>query len=143
MSGLVIDALRRGVFGRLRRGFLLLLAVLCLLALLPSPAAAQTVRGYAWHLATLKIPQAQTVSRGDGVVVAVLDSGVDTTHDDLKGQVEAGKGFGPDAAPDGRVDADTKEGHGTGMAGLIAGRGAGNDSVLGIAPKATVMPIST
>jgi type VII secretion-associated serine protease mycosin len=121
-----------------------LFAALGLVAVVPGPAMAEeTVREYAWHMAALKIAQAQSVSRGQGVVVAVIDSGVDATHPDLAGQVEAGKGFGADAAPDGRRDEDAREGHGTSMAGLIAGRGGGPDHVLGIAPKATIMPIST
>ncbi|MEC4016639.1 type VII secretion-associated serine protease mycosin, partial [Streptomyces sp. H27-D2] len=78
---------------------------------------------------------------GEGTTVAVLDTGVDTDHPDLKGQVLTGKdliGFG--AGPGESSWAE----HGTAMAGIIAGRGhgAGNaDGVLGVAPDAKILPV--
>ncbi|MFS8478404.1 MAG: type VII secretion-associated serine protease mycosin, partial [Micromonosporaceae bacterium] len=77
---------------------------------------------------------------GEGVVVAVIDTGVDAEHPDLAGAVLPGIDL-TDAARsgDGHTDVD---GHGTAMAGLIAGRGHGpNAGVLGIAPKATILPV--
>lgn len=117
--------------------------VASLLLVLAAPAAAQTVRDYEWHIAALRIADAQKVTDGSGVTVAVLDSGVDASHPDLAGKVVAGKGFGTDAAADGRADADTKEGHGTAMSALIAGKGKGRNSVLGVAPGVKIMPVST
>ncbi|WP_199236133.1 S8 family serine peptidase, partial [Micromonospora sp. S4605] len=108
----------------------------------PEPArAADTVRGLQWYLDSLKIPQAHKVSKGRGVTVAVIDAGVDPNVPDLRGQVLPGKGFGADATADGR-GTDDKISHGTGMAGLIAGRGGGTMRQLGIAPEAKILPIS-
>ncbi|MGK5738010.1 S8 family serine peptidase [Micromonospora sp. URMC 103] len=108
----------------------------------PAPArAADTVRGLQWHLDALKIPEAQRLTKGRGVTVAVIDSGVDAGHPDLRGQVLRGRGFGPGAAADGRTDPDTESGHGTAMAGIIAGRGGGSMHVLGIAPEAKILPV--
>lgn len=122
----------------------LLVLVLFAWTILPvTLALADTVRDYEWHVRALQLTQAHRVSTGSGVTVAVLDSGVDASLPDLAGRVLAGKGFGTDAAPDGRVDADTVEAHGSAMAGLIAGRGAGDNSVLGVAPGSKIMPIST
>ncbi|MFF3820072.1 type VII secretion-associated serine protease mycosin [Streptomyces bluensis] len=79
-------------------------------------------------------------SQGQGVTVAVVDTGVDGTHPDLTGQVLKGKNFvenGGDAQND-------TVGHGTGMASLIAGHGHGaNNSagVMGLAPKAKILPV--
>jgi type VII secretion-associated serine protease mycosin len=106
------------------------------------PAHADTVRGLAWHLDYLHIAQAHKVSQGAGVVVAVIDTGVDASHPDLQGQVLPGTGEDTDAAPDGRSDSDTVHGHGTGVASLIAGKGGGDMRLLGIAPKAKILPIS-
>ena len=108
----------------------------------PDPAHADTVRELQWHLDALRIPEAHKISKGDGVTVAVIDSGVDVTHPDLEGQVLAGHGIGSDAAADGRKDSDP-EGHGTAMAGLIVGRGGGANRALGIAPEAKILPVST
>ncbi|MFF5479631.1 type VII secretion-associated serine protease mycosin [Streptomyces sp. NPDC012935] len=78
-------------------------------------------------------------SQGQGVTVAVVDSGVDASHPDLTGQVLEGKDFtGGDNAQ------EDKLGHGTGMASIIAGHGhgSGNSSgMVGLAPKAKILPL--
>ncbi|WBB65279.1 S8 family serine peptidase [Micromonospora sp. WMMD812] len=107
----------------------------------PAPAQADTVRELQWHLDTLKISEAHRLSKGRGVVVAVVDSGVHAAHPDLKGQVLRGRGLGPGVAADGRTDPDVKGGHGTAMAGIIAGRGGGAMHALGIAPEAKILPL--
>lgn len=93
-----------------------------------------------WFLDTVHAISAQAISKGAGVKVCVIDTGVDATHPDLKGAVLPGKGFGSDApSADGRVDV---EGHGTAMAGLIAARGGGANNALGVAPAALILPTS-
>ncbi|WP_158554086.1 type VII secretion-associated serine protease mycosin [Micromonospora deserti] len=108
----------------------------------PVPARADTVRGLQWYLDTLKIPQAHKITKGRGVTVAVIDSGVDPNVPDLRGQVLRGRGLNSAATADGR-GTDDDIGHGTGMAGLIAARGGGEMRHLGIAPEAKILPIST
>ncbi|WP_261989543.1 S8 family serine peptidase [Streptomyces sp. uw30] len=78
-------------------------------------------------------------SQGAGVTVAVVDSGVDAGHPDLTGQVLPGKDFTGDGDP--HLD---ENGHGTGMASLIAGHGHGangSSGVKGLAPKAKILPV--
>ncbi|MFY1619039.1 S8 family serine peptidase [Micromonospora sp. WMMD736] len=109
----------------------------------PTPArAADTVRGLQWYLDYLKIPAAHQITKGAGVVVAVVDTGVEASHPDLRGQVLAGHGTNAMAASDGRRDDDKVKGHGTSMAGIVAGRGGGAMHQLGIAPAAKILPVS-
>ncbi|KUL29173.1 hypothetical protein ADL15_28845 [Actinoplanes awajinensis subsp. mycoplanecinus] len=107
----------------------------------PGVAHADTVADYQkWYFDALKVSAAHQITQGKGVVVAVVDTGVDATHPDLKGQVLAGHSVG--SSGDGRKDTDPESGHGTAMAGIIAGIGGGSQHVLGIAPKAKILPVS-
>ncbi|WP_179266232.1 S8 family serine peptidase [Asanoa hainanensis] len=110
------------------------------LPLVATPAHADTVRSLSWQLDSLRISRAHQITKGAGVTVAVVDTGVQATNQDLVGQVVPGKAFGNDVAPDGRTDPDQNVSHGTGMASLIAGRGGGQQRLLGIAPEAKIMP---
>ena len=75
---------------------------------------------------------------GDNVVVAVIDSGIDDTHPDLEDAVvyeESFVDYDFDGAPD--EGPEDLNGHGTHVAGIIAGRGiASGGSIKGVAPKA-------
>lgn len=106
---------------------------------LPLLLAAQTIEEQEWHLDALDIYSAQDQARGDGVIVAVIDSGVDAKHPDLAGRVLPGTGFGSSKGTDGTTDTD---GHGTGMAAIIAATGR-NGGALGIAPGAKILPIAS
>ena len=106
-----------------------------------SPAYADKIRDDQWHLKYLKIADAHRLSQGEGVIVAVVDGGVDNAHEDLRRNVLTGTDVVTGGNGNGFGDLD---GHGTGMAGLIAahGHGAnGADGMLGIAPKAKILPI--
>jgi type VII secretion-associated serine protease mycosin len=115
-------------------------ATVCIaLAMLSGPSAlADRSRDEQWYLGALRVPDAQRISKGAGVTVAVIDSGVWAGHPDLKGAVLAGTNILGNGG-DGRTD---NEGHGTAMAGIIAGRGVGgSNSVLGLAPAAQILPV--
>lgn len=133
---------RSGRPGRSVVAAVLGVAVLGLVTVLPAvPASADARRDSQWHVSALRLAEAHTISRGAGVVVAVLDSGVDATHPDLVGNVLPGTDLVGGGTGDGRGDRD---GHGTGMAGLIAAHGhgpGGRDGALGIAPEAKILPI--
>jgi type VII secretion-associated serine protease mycosin len=103
-----------------------------------TPASADGVRDDQWHLSALKVAQAHRITTGDGVTVAVVDTGVDE-HRDLRGRLLPGITVVPGESGNGRKDG---HGHGTQMAGVIAGVGHGSgDGVLGIAPGAKILPI--
>ncbi|MDX8029821.1 type VII secretion-associated serine protease mycosin [Lentzea sp. BCCO 10_0856] len=110
-----------------------------LAVVLPLLLAAQSIEEQEWHLDALDVYSAQDQARGDGVIVAVIDSGVDAQHPDLAGRVLPGTGFGSSKGTDGTTDTD---GHGTGMAGIIAANGK-NGGALGIAPGAKILPIAS
>ncbi len=100
-------------------------------------AIADSVRDAQWHLSFLGIRNAQLVSRGEGVAVALVDTGVDASHPDLGDSI--GTGLEVEGSGNGHVDAD---GHGTSMAGLVAARGRTSSSgALGIASASLVIPI--
>jgi serine protease AprX len=74
---------------------------------------------------------------GTGITVAVIDSGIDKNHPDLIGKVAAEKNFLAD-----EITADDLLGHGTMVAGIIAGSGAASDgSFKGIAPGAKLISV--
>ncbi|MFF6917459.1 type VII secretion-associated serine protease mycosin [Streptomyces sp. NPDC012466] len=112
------------------------------LVLLPAATAhADGIRAQQWALEAMHTEQAWQTTKGEGVTVAVLDTGVEADHPDLAGNVLPGKDlirFG--AEPGDRAWAR----HGTAMAGIIAGHGHGPgnaDGVLGIAPEAKILPV--
>lgn len=75
---------------------------------------------------------------GSRVIVAVLDSGVDATHPQLRDQVLSGKDMLPGRGTDGRQDC---LGHGTGVASLIAARPVPGVAFRGLAPGVKILPI--
>ncbi|MFG3419569.1 type VII secretion-associated serine protease mycosin [Micromonospora sp. NPDC048063] len=104
----------------------------------PHPAESVQIRGDQWHLSYLNATEAHRITQGEGVVVAVPDTGVDP-HPDLRNNLLPGVDLIPGGAGDGRQDLD---GHGTSMAGLIAAHGRSpTEGALGVAPKAKILPI--
>ncbi|MEV6027946.1 type VII secretion-associated serine protease mycosin [Streptomyces sp. NPDC052036] len=103
-------------------------------------ASADYIRDKQWVIGVMNFEKVWAESRGQGVTVAVIDTGVDASNPDLVGQVLPGKNVtGSDEDP----HRDTN-GHGTGMASIIAGHGHGagySSGVIGLAPKAKILPI--
>jgi subtilisin family serine protease len=82
----------------------------------------------AWHLADL-----HRAATGQDVRVAVIDSGVDGDHPDLRGQVQRQADFVDGRSP--------PENHGTAVAGLIAAREGDGVGIAGIAPLARLLAL--
>jgi subtilisin family serine protease len=76
-------------------------------------------------------------TQGQGVKVAVIDTGVDLTHPDLAPNLLNLQGSN---IIDPKASADDDFGHGTHVAGIIAAA-MNNQGVVGIAPQAKIMPI--
>jgi subtilisin family serine protease len=79
---------------------------------------------------------------GSGVVVAVIDTGVDDTHPDLSGSFVQGRDFSGLGSPDGTAPVGPSSYHGTMVASLIAGQGKNSGGVIGVAPGASLMSLS-
>ena len=105
------------------------------------PARADRVRdAQLWVLNELGLPTAWQVSRGNGVTVAVIDSGVKPDVSDLVGSVITG----PDLTGVHTPPSNPHWGvHGTWMASLIAGHGhdGGGSGIIGSAPDSRVLSI--
>ena len=133
------------------------------------PEAAPNDPGYPyqWPLwddpAGIRAPAAWDLNRGEGSVVAVVDTGI-TPHTELNGNVLPGydmmsnpawarDGDGRDANPGdegdwtgaGECDAETpatnSSWHGTHVAGIIAAIGNNNAGITGVAPAAKILPV--
>ena len=102
-----------------------------------------------WHLRVIEAQAAWRVSRGEGVTVAVLDTGVAYENrgryrraPDLRGtRFARGWDFvDGDAHPDDEPPS-ARQSHGTHIAGIIAQTTDNGVGTAGVAPKATIMPI--
>ena len=105
-----------------------------------APARADSVRdAQQWVLDAVNAPAAWPVTQGQGIVVAVIDSGVTPTASDLAGSVISG----PDYSGVSTKPSDINWGmHGTWMASLIAGHGHdGDNGISGVAPRAKILSI--
>jgi len=103
-------------------------------------------------LAYLQTDLAWTVTRGAGVTVAVVDSGVDRTNAHLAdAMAPGGTNLVPDPPTTHEADAPAGDpsrggyadtsGHGTTVAGIIAARPLDGSGVVGLAPQAMVLPV--
>jgi type VII secretion-associated serine protease mycosin len=105
-------------------------------------AYADQIRDEMWPvLSGLGVQRAWNVTKGAGVTVAVLDSGVDANQQDLAGSVTTGPDLTAGANPPGVAP---KRLHGTNMASIIAGHGHGAnglDGVVGVAPQAKLLAL--
>ncbi|MEU7330356.1 S8 family serine peptidase [Streptomyces parvus] len=99
------------------------------------PAAADT-QSKQWHLGAMQAEDMWKVTTGEGIKVAVVDTGVNPSTPSLQGQVL--KGVDATGAPG--DETDDYEGHGTTMAELIAGTGKGG-GLKGLAPGAKIIPL--
>ncbi len=89
-----------------------------------------------YHLRRVRAPEAWEVRRGYQQVIAVLDTGVDLQHPDLKGRLVPGidlveRGTRP----------DDDNGHGTFVAGIAAANLDNDEGGSGVAPRASIMPV--
>ncbi|MGO0063622.1 S8 family peptidase [Brevibacillus fluminis] len=91
------------------------------------------------HLKQIKVDGAWDKYTGNtAITIAVLDTGVDTDHPDLKGNLVPGVNL---VSPQKTPEDDSTNGHGTQVAGILAARGNNSIGVSGVLWNAKVMPI--
>jgi type VII secretion-associated serine protease mycosin len=101
------------------------------------PSDDDEYREHQWDIEKINTPAAWETSTGAGVVVAVIDTGVEGNHPDLDGQVLEGY----NAIEDGGGGDFDDNGHGTHVAGTVAALTGNGEGVAGFAPDAKVLPI--
>lgn len=88
-----------------------------------------------WSITAFDLPKAWEHSQGEGIVIAVLDTGCQLDHEDLKDNLLEGMNFvKPNEPP---VD---KLGHGTHCCGILVAEN-NEIGVVGVCPKAKVVPV--
>lgn len=93
--------------------------------------------GSEWHLPKISAPSAWDFSTGaSSVVLAVVDTGVQSSHPDLAGRVLAGYDFANNDS-----DPSDDNGHGTSVAGTAAAAGNDGIGVAGVAWKVSILPV--
>ena len=135
----------------LRRWALWLLAVGLGVALAGPPARAASTpvddpiftQGLQWGMEQINAPGAWGTATGEGITIAVLDSGVDLTHEDLRSKVTAeancvGSNGDPNRC---RGSAQDDHGHGTHVAGIALASTNNGLGMAGVAPNAKLMAV--
>ncbi|MFP5309833.1 MAG: S8 family serine peptidase [Actinomycetes bacterium] len=132
--------------GVMRRRWWRAVAV-ALLAVVALPTAALAAedpfRSQQWHLERIGASAAWARTTGDGVVIAVVDSGVDLDHPDLREKLlrdGSGRVVGLDLVDGDRVPQD-ENGHGTMVAGIAAAATDNGIGIAAVAPRARIMPV--
>ncbi len=135
-------------------------------------ASADDIRDRQYWLSQSGIEEAWKVSKGEGVKVAIIDSGVDKSHPDLKGAMGPGTDISGAGDADGSKGIGAEPEHGTLVATMLGGRGhktaspsakpsakpkakssasakateepeaGGPDGVIGVAPEAELLSVS-
>ncbi len=139
---------RRGLRGRTVAVFAAASALsLTALSAIPAYATTNPVYDKEWALSQFKVTQirSQYQARGNGVVVAVVDSGVDPTQQDLQGSLLAGVNFSSPSNPTSDTNDRSSEYHGTSVAADIAAHAHGDPNnpqgMYGLATQAKILPL--
>ena len=93
--------------------------------------------GQQWNLAQIGAEEAWAVSTGSGVLIGIVDSGVDASHPDLAGKIVAQADCVGGTCREG--SARDRDGHGTAVAGVAAAHANNGSGIAGVAPDARLL----
>jgi subtilisin family serine protease len=133
----------------MRRLLIMLSAFAVTLALVPAAGASTATPsdehfGLQWGLQQVNAPQAWATATGAGQRIAIVDSGVDLSHPDLRGKIAGGATFvdcGPGQQSCGNGDWDGGDPHGTHVAGIAAAATDNGIGIAGAAPDAEILAV--
>src|SRR3954454_13425955 len=127
-----------GHTGLMRTPLALAATLVCSLAVAAPPAlaAGDPLRPQQWGLDTIEDDAAHATTTGSGATVAVIDTGVLASHEDLAGRLLPGYDF-----VDNDADPNDGNGHGTHVTGIVAADAGNGVGIEGVAPGAKVLPI--
>jgi subtilisin family serine protease len=89
-----------------------------------------------WGLQRIGLPNVWDQIQGTGVLVAVLDTGIDADHPDLQGAAVTGLDLTAST-----VGAEDVDGHGTAVAGIIAARANNHQGIAGVCWSCSILPV--
>ncbi len=92
--------------------------------------------GSAWHLPKIGAPAAWDNAQGNGVTIAILDTGVESTHPDLASRIVPGWNF-----YDNNSNTADVQGHGTAVAGAAGASTNNTAGVSAISGQTKIMPV--
>ena len=102
-----------------------------------TPAPSTIIADTPWPQLRYDLSALSQITDGAGVIVAVIDSGVDAAHPQLASAVRSGKDM-LERGGDGRTDC---VGHGTAVASIIAARPVAGSGLRGLAPAVSILPV--
>lgn len=112
----------------------------------PTAITEAQARADEYWLEDYGVREAWQTTRGEGATIAIIDTGVDGSHPDLKGAVAGGADVSGIGAENGQEPLGADPDHGTMVASVAAGRGHGADhaeGIIGVAPEADILAVST
>ena len=127
----------------MKRPALTFLAISFVFAPLVSPASAATDPGRAqqWALTRIHADQAWTKTKGAGITIAIVDTGIDLTHPDLKSKIASHYDCTSGSCVTGSGAGNDDNGHGSHVAGIAAAATSNGIGIAGVAPSAKLMAV--
>ncbi len=107
----------------------------------PAWAASDPGRSKQWGLTRIKADQAWSASKGSGVTIAIVDTGIDLTHPDLKSKISSHYSCTGGTCSGGSSAGDDDNGHGSHVAGIAAAATSNGIGIAGVAPSAKLMAV--
>lgn len=107
----------------------------------PASAATDPGRAQQWALTKIRADQAWTKTKGAGITIAIVDTGIDLTHPDLKGKIASNYDCTSGTCVGGSGAGNDDNGHGSHVAGIAAASTGNGVGVAGVAPSASLMAV--